>query len=314
MHNRRRRLVVALGGNALLRRGEPPAIQTQRRMARQAANALAPLARDNELIITHGNGPQIGHLALQQQHETASLLRPLDVLGAETEGLIGYLLELELRRVLPDHDVATVLTLVEIDPQDPEMHRPTKPIGPIYSAAEWADISRNTGWPSVPDGQGVRRAVPSPRPVRMLQHDAIVTLLDAGIVPICAGGGGVPVSMAADDGPVGVEAVIDKDWTSATLAAAIGADMLIMLTDVDAVYRDWGTPDAEPLTSLAPDQIADMQLPGGTIGPKVQAAQWFVSSARYSECGPQNRRAAIGALEAAVEIANAEAGTQFGPV
>lgn len=308
----RRRLVVALGGNALLPRGEPPAIETQRKMARIAAEALAPLARKYDLIVTHGNGPQIGHLALQQQHETAQLLRPLDVLGAETEGLIGYLLEVELRRVLPDREIATVLTLVEIDPHDPEMQRPTKPIGPVYSTADWQQVSRNTGWLSVADGAGVRRAVPSPRPVRILQRDAIATLLDTGILPICAGGGGVPVSLQGDGGPVGVEAVIDKDWTSAILATGIGADMLIMLTDVDAVYRDWGTARATPLHSIEADEIPGLKLPEGTIGPKVEAAQWFVRSGEENAAGTSRRRAAIGALDSAPDIVEGKAGTHFG--
>lgn len=311
MPDRRSRLVVALGGNALLRRGELPSIHAQRNTARLAAQTLAKLTHDHDLVVTHGNGPQIGQLALQQQQEVPQLQHPLDVLGAQSEGLIGYLLEMELRRALPDRDVTTILTLVEIDPQDPEMLRPTKPIGPVYSREEWERISGGTNWQAVRDGSGFRRAVPSPRPVRILQFQSITLLLDAGIIPICAGGGGVPVSMPVDNGPVGVEAVIDKDWTSAHLADAIDANMLIMLTDVDAVYRDWDTPGATRLKSIEQGQTSGLHLPEGTIGPKVEAALWFVSPPEIPGRRSHRRSAAIGELSAAEEIVRGKVGTHF---
>ena len=303
MTEARRRLVVALGGNALLRRVEPPTIEIQRSNARLAAEALAPLTRNHDLVITHGNGPQIGLLALQQEKDLSRQRMPLDVLGAESEGLIGYLLELELRRALPSREIATVLTLVQVDSGDEELNRPTKPIGPVYDAREWKRIARDTGWQFVRDGAGWRRAVPSPRPVRILQLDTVTTLLDRSIIPICAGGGGVPITIEGPEGPVGVEAVIDKDWTSARLAADLSADMLVMLTDVDAVYRDWGGPNAVPLESISADQAKELDLPDGTIGPKVAAALWFVTAG--------GRTAAIGSLSAASAIVNGSAGTHF---
>jgi carbamate kinase len=299
----RRRLVVALGGNALLRRGELPTIENQRSNARLAAEALAPLTRNHDLVITHGNGPQIGFLALQQETDVSQQRMPLDVLGAESEGLIGYLLELELRRALPSREIATLLTLVQVDSEDGELDRPTKPIGPVYDAQEWRQIARETGWQFVRDGDGWRRAVPSPMPVRILQQDIVTTLLDRSIIPICAGGGGVPVTIEGSEGPAGVEAVIDKDWTSARLAADLGAGMLVMLTDVDSVYIDWGRPNAVPLESISADQAKDLDLPDGSIGPKVAAALWFVAAG--------GRTAAIGSLSAASDIVAGKAGTHF---
>ena len=299
----RLRLVVALGGNALLRRGEPPTIEIQRRNARLAAEALAPLTKSHDLVITHGNGPQIGLLALQQETDVSQRRMPLDVLGAESEGLIGYLLELELRRALPVREIATLLTFVQIDSQDEELDRPSKPIGPVYGAKEWKQIAQDTGWQFARDGAGWRRVVPSPAPVRILQQDIIARLLDQGTIPICAGGGGVPVAIDGSEGPVGVEAVIDKDWTSARLAADLRADMLVMLTDVDAVYLDWGRPNAVPLGSISADQAEELDLPDGTIGPKVAAALWFVKAG--------GRTAAIGSLSAASDIVNGNAGTYF---
>ena len=296
-------IVIALGGNALLKRGEAPDIATQRRNAGEAARALAPIAARHDIVITHGNGPQIGLLAQQQATQPAERIWPLDVLGAESEGLIGYLLEQELRRVLPHRKLATLLTMVEVDPADPAMARPTKPIGPVYEKPQWDALARRFGWAGAPDGGFMRRVVPSPRPKSILQTDVIRDLLAAGAIPICAGGGGVPVARGGG-GWTGVEAVIDKDWTSARLAAELGADRLVMLTDVEAIYRDWNTPDAAPIGNLTPSEAAAMALPAGSMGPKAAAAAWFAATT--------GRPAMIGALARAPEVVAGTSGTRIG--
>ena len=242
------RVVVALGGNALLRRGQALSADNQRENARAACAALAPLALEHELVISHGNGPQVGLLALQGSAYTAVDTYPLDVLGAQTEGMIGYMLEQELGNELPfERHLATLLTMIEVDADDPAFAHPTKPIGPLYDAAEAARLEREKGWAFIADGDSMRRAVPSPAPKRIFGIDVIRTLLDQGVIVICAGGGGIPTAYADEPAPAGrrlrgVEAVIDKDLASALLAIEIGADALLIVTDVDAVYADWGTP------------------------------------------------------------------------
>ena len=297
------RIILALGGNALLRRGEAPDIRTQRVNARVASREIAPLADRYEIVITHGNGPQIGLLALQQADLPNDQSFPLDVLGAESEALVGYLLEQELRGILPSRKLATVLTLVEVDPDDPAMTNPTKPIGPIYDESEWRQLSERFGWRGTPDGQGMRRVVPSPAPRAILQSDVILDLLSTGSIPICAGGGGVPVFKNSDNELVGVEAVIDKDWTSARLAVELAADKLIMLTDVDAVYKNWGEADASPLARLLPCEVNALSLAAGSMGPKAAAAAWFTSAT--------GKPAAIGALSETVNVVAGRSGTQI---
>jgi carbamate kinase len=243
------RVVVALGGNALLRRGEPLTAENQRANARAACEALAPVAEEHELVISHGNGPQVGLLALQGAAYTEVPGYPLDLLGAQTEGMIGYLIQQELGNVLPfEKHLATLLTQIEVDPQDPAFENPTKPIGPIYTTEEAEKLGAEKGWTFKPDGDSMRRVVPSPLPKRIFGLETIEVLLRDGAVVICAGGGGIPVMYTDEAVPagrrlVGIEAVIDKDLASALLAADLKADALAIVTDVDGVYADWGTPE-----------------------------------------------------------------------
>ena len=268
------RVVVALGGNALLRRGQALSAENQRENARAACKALAPVALEHELVISHGNGPQVGLLALQGSAYTAVDTYPLDVLGAQTEGMIGYMLEQELGNELPfERHLATLLTMIEVDPDDPAFERPTKPIGPLYDAAEAARLEREKGWAFMADGDSMRRAVPSPAPKRIFGIHVIRTLLDQGVIVICAGGGGIPTAYADEPAPPGrrlrgVEAVIDKDLASALLAIEIGADALAIVTDVDAVYADWGTPDQRRSGTRRPSELAASEFAAGSMGPR----------------------------------------------
>ena len=252
------RVVVALGGNALLRRGEPMTAANQRANVLAACVALAPLARDHELVISHGNGPQVGLLALQGSAYKEVEPYPLDVLGAQTEGMIGYLIQQELGNQLPpDQHIASLLTLIEVDPDDPAFDEPTKPIGPIYNETEASALAQAKGWTFKPDGASFRRVVPSPAPQRIFGIEAVEWLLEHHCVVICAGGGGIPVMYSDLPAPagrqmVGVEAVIDKDLASALLAADLGADALLIVTDVDAVYTDWGTPQQHAIKRASP--------------------------------------------------------------
>jgi carbamate kinase len=270
------RLVVALGGNALLRRGEPPTVDTQRRNAAIAAEALAPLADEHELVITHGNGPQVGLLAAQATPDTT-----FDILDAESEGMIGYLIAQELGNRLPaGRSCVSLLTQVEVDPGDPAFQAPTKPIGPILE-----------------DGSS-RRLIASPRPRAILEIDVIRLLVEQGLVVICAGGGGIPVVRRADGSHFGVEAVIDKDLSSALLARELKADVLLMLTDIDAVYDDWGTPSQRPLRHIRREALNPNDFAPGSMRPKIEAAMEFGN-------------AGIGRLEDAAAILAGTAGTRI---
>jgi carbamate kinase len=292
--------VVALGGNALLRRGEPVDMARQRANVETAAAALAAAAEDHRLVITHGNGPQVGMLAVQS--ESSDSPAPLDVLGAETEGMIGYLIEQALGNQLRPRPVAAVLTQVEVDPEDPAFDHPTKPIGVVYDESEARRLGAERGWMIAPDGDRYRRVVPSPQPLEIVELDTIRLLLAAGVTVICGGGGGVPV-VRADDGRLqGVEAVIDKDLSAALLAERLGADVLVMLTDVDRVIRGWGTDDPEPIASATADELRALQFAAGSMGPKVQAACRFVEAT--------GGRAAIGSLAAATGVVAGTDGTQ----
>lgn len=294
-------LVVALGGNALLRRGEPLTAERQRRNVRAAAAALAPLAREHHLVISHGNGPQVGLLALQGAAWHPEESYPLDILDAETEGMIGYLIEQEIANVLPGRRCATLLTQIEVDPRDPAFRQPAKPIGPLYPEAEARRLARERGWRIAPDGSGWRRVVASPRPLRILDLPVIELLVEQGVIVVCAGGGGIPVVRRADGSLVGVESVIDKDRASGLLARELKADAFLMLTDVDAVYRGWGTAAAEPIRRATPAGLRRLEFDPGSMGPKVEAACDFV--ARTSAV------AGIGTLDAAAAILAGEAGT-----
>jgi carbamate kinase len=276
------RVVVALGGNALLQRGQPLTAENQRANARTACEALAPLALEHELVIAHGNGPQVGLLALQGSAYKDVEVYPLDVLDAQTEGMIGYILEQELGNALPlEKHIATLLTMIEVDRNDPAFASPTKPIGPMYAKEEADSLAAAKGWTFKPDADGFRRVVPSPLPQRIFGIQAIQTLLEGGWIVICSGGGGIPTRYT-DEPAVpgrrleGVEAVIDKDLASALLAADLKADALLIATDVDAVYADWGTPDQHPIRQATPAELSASDFAEGSMGPKVRAACTFV--------------------------------------
>jgi len=302
------RIVVALGGNALLKRGEPMTAEVQRENVQAAARALAPLATDNELVLSHGNGPQVGLLALQAACYTAVEPYPLDVLDAQTEGMIGYMIEQELGNLLPfDVPFATILTMIEVYPADPAFDNPTKFVGPLYAKTDADRIAREKAWTFRQDGEAWRRVVPSPRPQRIFEIRPIRWLLEQGVVVICAGGGGIPVMYLPDRERTlaGVEAVIDKDFASALLAKDIGADLFVMATDVQGVYLNWGTPDARLIRESTPGELNTYPFPAGSMGPKVEAACQFVE-----ETG---KRAAIGALADIRAIVSGDAGTQVRP-
>lgn len=295
--------MAALGGNALLKRGEPPEIGVQRHNAAAAAEAVAALAREHDVIVTHGNGPQVGLLALQAEAYRGARPYPLDVIDAESEGLIGYLLQQELGNRLPDREVVTLLTQVEVDPADSAFAQPTKPIGPVYRQAEASSLAAAHGWTMVADGDGFRRAVASPEPRRIIELPTVRRLSAAGVLPICVGGGGIPVTRQPDGTLVGVEAVIDKDLAAARLAMDVGADMLLLLTDVPAVYADWAEGRLRPLGRVSPHDLAGLRFEAGTMGPKVTAA------CRFAEA--TGRTAGIGRLEDAYAIARGRAGTRI---
>jgi carbamate kinase len=295
------RILVALGGNALLRRGEPADADTQRRNVEEAAAGLAGLAAEHEVVITHGNGPQVGLLALQSESYRSVTPYPLDVLGAESEGMVGHLLELALRNRLPEREIVTVLTETVVDPDDPAFEEPSKPIGPVYSAAEATHLQVERGWVMGRDGDRRRRLVPSPEPRAISELRSLRLLVDAGAMVICAGGGGIPVTVGADGRLRGVEAVVDKDLTAALLARRLDADLLLMLTDVDAVHLEWGRTGDHPLRGAAVDQLRAMTFASGSMGPKVEAACRFVEAT--------GRNAAIGALADASAIVRGDAGT-----
>jgi carbamate kinase len=301
----RPRLVVALGGNALLRRGEAMTADIQRQHAAEAMTAVAELAGSHDIVLTHGNGPQVGLLALQASAYTDVPAYPLDVLGAETEGMIGYVLEQELSNRLPGRTAVTVLTQVVVDPDDPAFQTPTKPIGPIYTEEQAQRLARERGWSVAPDGDHFRRVVASPEPLRIVELSAIRMLVDSGAIVVCTGGGGIPVTMNDAGTLRGVEAVIDKDLAAELLARSLEADFLLMLTDVGAVMHDWGTPDARPIGRTTPTELRGIQFANGSMGPKVAAACRFVEATGGS--------AAIGALEDAARIVAGTAGTMVVP-
>jgi carbamate kinase len=300
------RIVAAMGGNALLRRGEPMTAENQRRNVRIAAQALAPLGEKHELVISHGNGPQVGLLALQAASYREVESYPLDILGAQTEGMIGYLIEQELGNILPfEQPFASILTMVEVDPEDPAFLNPTKFIGPVYSEDEAKALAKKKGWAVKPDGDKWRRVVPSPLPRRIFQIRPIKWLLDKGVIVICTGGGGIPTVYDKNRKLRGAEVVIDKDLASSFLARELNADLYIMATDVKGVYQDWGTPKAKALRHISIGDIDYQDFAAGSMGPKVRAACWFVQKT--------GKLAAIGALTDLEKIVKGEAGTIFHP-
>jgi carbamate kinase len=301
------RVVAALGGNALLRRGQPLTAENQRVNARAACKALAPVALEHELVISHGNGPQVGLLALQGSAYTEVDPYPLDLLGAQTEGMIGYLIQQELGNELPfEKRIASLLTLIEVDRQDPAFDDPTKPIGPIYSEEKSVRLADEKGWTFKPDGDSFRRVVPSPLPRRIFGIEPVEWLLQHGAVVICAGGGGIPVMYTDEPVPAGrelagVEAVIDKDLASALLATDLRADALAIVTDVDAVYSGWGTPEQRAIRRATPEALSETEFAAGSMGPKVRAACSFVEQT--------GGLAAIGSISDTPALLRGEAGT-----
>jgi carbamate kinase len=296
------RVVVALGGNALLRRGEAADARTQRRNITVAVEALAELARSHELVITHGNGPQVGLLALQSDAYHDVPPYPLDVLGAETEGMIGYLLDQELVNALGSRPVATLLTQVIVDAGDPAFGAPTKFIGPVYAKERAEQLAAARGWSIAADGEHWRRVVPSPEPRGIVELSTIRLLVERGVLVVCVGGGGIPVVVDRDGRLHGVEGVVDKDLAAALLAEGVGADALLMLTDVDGVQVNWGTPEARRLREVGVAELAGMTFAAGSMGPKVQAARRFAERT--------GRLAAIGSLADAAEILRGGRGTR----
>jgi carbamate kinase len=301
------RIVVALGGNALLRRGERPDAEPQRRNVLIAAEALAPLARAHELVVTHGNGPQVGVLAMESAADPLlSRPFPLDPLGAETQGLIGYWLAQSLHNVLPLREVAALLTQCVVDPGDAAFAEPTKFVGPTYDEPTARSLADRRGWAIAADGDAWRRVVASPEPCEVVEAPTIGRLVDAGVLVVCAGGGGVPVVRRPDGSLEGVEAVIDKDLTAALLAETLRADALLLLTDVAAVETAYGRPGSTPITSATVADLRSHGFAAGSMGPKVEAA------CRFAE--RTGGVAAIGSLEDAEGVLHGTAGTRvLGP-
>jgi carbamate kinase len=309
------RIAVALGGNALIRRGEPGSIEVQRHNLETAARALVDLAQRSgaEIVLTHGNGPQVGLLAIQAEMAAGVVpVPPLDVLGAESQGQIGYLISQALHAAFLERgisrEIAVIVSQVVVRGDDPAFANPTKPVGPVYDEATARAHAAERGWSIAPDGVHWRRVVPSPPPLRLVEAPSIRSLVEAGVLVIASGGGGVPVAELPDGRFEGREAVIDKDLAAVVLARAVGADGLLLLTDVDAVYQDWGTASAEAIRQMSPEEayagLASGAWPAGSMGPKIRACADFLSHG--------GRFAAIGRLEDAAALAWGRAGTRFG--
>ena len=297
------RIVIALGGNALLQRGQPMTAENQRANIRLAAERIASIAPGNEIVIAHGNGQQVGLLALQALAYEEVDPYPLDVLGAETEAMIGYVIEQELGNLLPlEQPFATILTMIEVDADDPDFAHPTKPIGPVYDKATAERLAAEHDWSIAPDGDKYRRVVASPKPQRIFEIRPIRMLVEQGVIVICAGGGGIPTMYGKDGKLLGVQAVIDKDLAAALLAEQLEADLLVIATDVDGVYTGWGTPQQARLGNVTVDQVVEMNLPAGSMGPKVAAACGFATQTK--------NEAVIGSLADIDRIVAGTAGTR----
>ncbi|MEG6509733.1 carbamate kinase [Methyloligella sp. 2.7D] len=295
------RIVVALGGNALLKRGEPLTAENQRRNLREVAPALAGIAAEHQLILVHGNGPQVGLLALEADAYKEAPPMPLDVLSAESQGMIGYVIQQELKRAQPKSQFVTVLTQTVVAADDPAFGKPSKPIGPIYDEAAAKALAKSEGWDIAKDGAYFRRVVASPEPLEIVELPAIRDLLADAMTPICCGGGGVPVTRDNEGRLTGVEAVIDKDLAAAKLGIALDADRLVILTDVEGVFADWGTPNARLLTEIDAKTCDPSSFASGSMGPKVKAACRFALAAKAS--------VTIGALDQAEAVLAGTSGT-----
>lgn len=300
------RIVIALGGNALLRKGQPLSIDVQRENIRSAVKALAPLTRSHEIVLSHGNGPQVGLLALQAACYQDAEPYPLDVLDAQTEGMIGYLIEQELSNLLPPEiSCATILTMVEVDPNDPAFSNPSKFVGPWYAKAEADRIADEKGWTFHKEGDGWRRVVPSPIPERIVELRPILWLLEKKVIVICTGGGGIPTVISPGNAGkmAGIEAVIDKDRAGALLAKDLSADLYVMATDVPGVYLDWMKPGARQIRNTTPGELGTYRFEEGSMGPKVEAACYFTTKT--------GNRSAIGSLTDIAALVDGTAGTQI---
>jgi carbamate kinase len=300
------RVVVALGGNALLERGEPPDSDIQESHVARAVAALQPLLHRHDLVVTHGNGPQVGVLALESAGDPAlSRPYPFDVLGAQTQGMIGYWLIQALQAAVPGKPAACLICRTVVHADDPAFGHPTKYVGPVYDEATAKRLATDHGWDMRPDGRAWRRVVPSPEPAELVELDMIKLLMHHGVTVVCAGGGGIPVVTENHGRLRGVEAVVDKDLTAALLAEAVGADALLLLTDVEAVVDGYGTPQARPIHRTTTGDLRARSFPAGSMGPKVEAACRFVEKT--------SGMAAIGRLEHAGALLDGSVGTAVCP-
>ncbi|HUD50386.1 carbamate kinase, partial [Parvibaculum sp.] len=299
------RIVVAIGGNALLKRGETLSWENQRINMREAAAALAEVAASNTLVLVHGNGPQVGLLALEADAYKAVPPYPLDALGAESQGMIGYLIAQEMRRALPARSIAALMTQTVVDAKDAAFARPSKPIGPVYAEETAGGLAGPRGWTMAKDGAAWRRVVASPAPQRIVEADAIRVLVEAGTLVVCTGGGGIPVVEKDDKTLDGVEAVIDKDLGAALLAHDLDAGRLVILTDVDGVYENWGKPEQRLLREVSAGAIDAGTFAKGSMGPKIEAACRFAKAT--------GRPAFIGSLAEARAVIEGKAGTRIDP-
>ncbi|MFJ8632392.1 carbamate kinase [Streptomyces sp. NPDC093568] len=301
------RIVVSLGGNALLHRGERPDADIQRTNMVRVATAIAPLAHDHELVLTYGNAPQLDLLAAQSTADAAlAAPYPLDLIGAQTQGLIGTLLVRTMRDVLPGRSVVALVTHTRVRADDPAFEHPTGLVGPLYPERPARYLMRKYGWHMAEDRHGRRRVVPAPLPERIVEAGTVRTLLETGAVVVCSGGGGVPVVADRATGALHcVEAVVDKDLAAARLAEELKADFLLVLTDVPNVYADYGTPGRRPVLDVTPAELRAADYPEDSMGPKAEAAARFVENT--------GQLAAIGALDAAYEIVHGLSGTLVRP-
>ena len=298
------KIVIALGGNALLKRGEPMTAENQRENVKTACAQIARVYDGNQLIITHGNGPQVGLLALQNNAYKEVPMYPLDVLGAETAGMIGYMIQQELSNTVPGSaSIATVLTQIQVDPKDPAFQKPSKPVGPVYSKEEADKIAAEKGWTMAPDNDKYRRVVASPKPVNIFGLEPLKTLIDNKYIVVCGGGGGIPTWVDDKGKQHGAEAVIDKDLATALLATLIDADFFVIATDVDGAYLDWGKPEQKRIALAAPDAALAFGFASGSMGPKIEAAANFAKAT--------GKDAVIGALADIEQIVAGKAGTRI---
>ena len=298
------KIVIALGGNALMKRGEPMTAENQRENVKTACAQIARVYDGNQLIITHGNGPQVGLLALQNNAYKEVPMYPLDVLGAETAGMIGYMIQQELSNTVPGSaSIATVLTQIQVDPKDPAFQKPSKPVGPVYSKEEADKIAAEKGWTMAPDNDKYRRVVASPKPVNIFGLEPLKTLIDNKYIVVCGGGGGIPTWVDDNGKQHGAEAVIDKDLATALLATLIDADLFVIATDVDGAYLDWGKPEQKRIALAAPDAALAFGFASGSMGPKIEAAANFATAT--------GKDAVIGALADIEQIVAGKAGTRI---